>query len=166
MKTNPRILSPVRVKRLRGQGYSEESVYDLNQLAVGNRFAFQLCVSIIVLAIIFQSTTLFTAMLVIAFFGVVLPNHPFDYIYNYVLSGWWNRPKLPRRSAQLKFACGIATAWLASVVYFMTAGQTTTALILAGILAVTASLPSTIDLCVPSLIYNALFPNTQEDCIF
>jgi len=96
-------------------------------------------------------------MLVVAFLGAVLPNHPFDYIYNYVLSNWIDKPKVPARSAQLKFTCTIATLWLTGVVYLMSSGLTSAGLIMAGVLAGMAILPSTLDLCLPSKIYNALF---------
>jgi hypothetical protein len=68
-----------------------------------------------------------------------------------------NQPKLPKRSAQLKFACSIATAWIATVIYLLVAGHTTAGLAMAINLILIALLPGTIDFCVPSAIYNALF---------
>ena len=131
-------------------------------MAFGIRFAYRSCVTILVVAIASQSTALFSAMLCIAFLGVVLPNHPFDYVYNYFLSSRMNKPRLPARSKQLKFACTIATSWLAGVVYLMSSGSTTAGLVMAGILVGIAALPSTIDFCVPSAIYNALFQRKEK----
>ena len=94
-------------------------------------------------------------MFVVAFWGVILPNHPFDYIYNYVLSHWMKKPQLPPRSVQLKFACTIATLWLGAIITLLSMHMETIAFGLAGVLAFVASLPSTIDYCIPSVIYNA-----------
>ena len=156
MKTTNNILSETRLKRLRAQGYTNVNDEELSDMAFGIRFAYRTCVAIIVAAILFQSIEIFTGMLIIAFLGIVLPNHPFDYIYNAILSKTMNKPKVPARAVQLKFACTIATIWLAAVVYLMYTGNITSALILGGLLAITASLPSTIDFCVPSAIYNNL----------
>ena len=150
-------LTQTRLNRLRAQGYTCESRRQLDRMAFGIRFPYRLCVAVLIAAIATKSVILFAVMLLIAFMGVVLPNHPFDYIYNYGISGLMNKPKVPPRANQLKFACSIATTWLAAVLYFMISGAVTTALIMAGILVAIASLPSTIDLCVPSLIYNILF---------
>ena len=142
---------------MRAQGYISESDQTLSNTAFGIRFAYRMCVTIIVVAMATQSVALFWVMLGIAFLGVVLPNHPFDYVYNFLLSGLMNRPKVPARSRQLKFACTIATLCLAAVVYLLASGFTTPAMVLAGMLAAMAAIPSTIDFCVPSVIYNALF---------
>ncbi len=151
------MLSKTRIHRLRAQGYKSQTKQELTNMAFGIRFPYRFCVAIIVTAILTQSIVLFSAMLVIAFFGIVLPKHPFDYLFNYTLSQWINKPQLGTRSNQLKFACTIATLWLALVVYFLSVGQTTTALFLAGTLAFIAALPATIDFCLPSLIYNGIF---------
>ena len=96
-------------------------------------------------------------MMTIAFFGVILPNHPFDYIYNTLLSKQIQKPKLPGRSPQLKFACTIATIFIGTIIFlfynnFMIAGY-----IVGAVLIGVASLVATIDLCIPSKIYNAVF---------
>ena len=157
MQSTNKTLSKTRLKRLRAQGYNKQCDLKLSNMAFGIRFAYRLCTTIIIVAIIMQSLELFSAMLGIAFLGIILPNHPFDYVYNFTLSKWLNKPQLPARSKQLKFACTIATLWLVTVVYFMSIGNITIALVLAGALAMVASLPSTIDFCVPSVIYNAIF---------
>ncbi|PHN01589.1 DUF4395 family protein [Flavilitoribacter nigricans] len=159
MKTN--ILSKTRINRLRAQGYTTESDRELSELAVGIRFAYQLCTLIIITGIYTQSLYLFSGLLGIAMLGAILPNHPFDYIYNYTLSRWLNKPALPPRATQLRFACSFASIWLGYVVYFLATGSVTTAMILAGILAVVATLPSTIDWCMPSVIFNAIYKITN-----
>jgi ABC-type sugar transport system permease subunit len=101
-------------------------------------------------------------MLSLSFLGIVLPNHPFDYLYNYILRRWMKAPRVPARSKQLKFACIIATVFLVAVVGLLYVGMVTQGLIAAGFLTAFALLPSTIDLCIPSLIYNGIFQNRRK----
>jgi hypothetical protein len=162
MNNKKRILPGVRLRRLRAQGFTTQNDQLLTDMAFGIRFAYRVCVIVLLVAISLKSTALFTSMLGIAFLGIVLPNHPFDYVYNYALKGLLNKPGIPMRPSQLKFACMIATAWLGAVVYLMTSGYKTAALSLAAILAAIALLPSTIDLCIPSTIYKVIFREKKQ----
>ena len=157
MKTTESTLSEKRINRLRAQGFTRETKKELTGMAFGIRFAYRSCITLLTMALLTQSIALFGVMFLIAFLGIVLPRHPFDYLYNHTLSGRMNRPRVPLRSAQLKFACTIATAWIATVIYLMATGNTTAASIMTVNLILVAMLPATIDFCVPSVIYNALF---------
>jgi hypothetical protein len=160
MKTNN--LSAVRICRIQAQGYITQSDAQINDLAFGNRFAYRLCVSVLLAGVLLQSIPILSSMLVIAFFGVLLPNHPFDYIYNGLLSKAMNKPKLPKRSVQLKFACSVATLWIGGVIYLMYAEYIIAANILAASLIIVAGLVATIDFCIPSIIFNSLFNKNQK----
>ena len=46
MKTEKLNLSPVRINRIRAQGYEHQTDQEIANLAFGNRFAYRLCVSI------------------------------------------------------------------------------------------------------------------------
>jgi len=162
MKNEKTILSPIRLNRLRAQGFTCENEKTLNEMAFGIRFAYRACVVLLIVAIATKSIALFSVMLSIAFLGIVLPNHPFDYLFNYTLRRWMRAPRVPARSKQLKFACIIATVFLGAVVSLLYFGMVTQGLIAAGILSAFALLPSTIDLCVPSLIYNAIFQKSRK----
>lgn len=163
MKAEKRFLSKNRLSRLRAQGYVAQTEEELSQLAFGIRFAYRGCTIILTSAIAVQSTALFSAMTIVAIVGIVSPNHPFDYIYNYFLRKWMNKPELPVRANQLKFACIIASIWLTIVIGLLSAGFTTAGLIMAIILVLVAALPSTIDYCIPSAIYNVLFKKKVND---
>jgi hypothetical protein len=162
MKKKTEVLSETRLERLRKQGFAAENDLQLSKMAFGIRFAYRTCLAIITIAMITQSIVLFTFMLFVAFLGIVLPNHPFDYVYNFTLSKWLGKPEVPPRPVQLKFACSIATVWLASVVFLLDSGHVTSAMVMAGILAMVAALPSTIDYCVPSEIYVRLFLRNKK----
>jgi len=96
-------------------------------------------------------------MTVVAFLGVILPYHPFDYIYNHLLRGMLGKPKLPPRSKQLKFACVVATLWLIVTTYLFYAGLATAGYVVGGLLVSVAFIVSTTDFCIPSMIYNFIF---------
>lgn len=82
-------------------------------------FAYYLCSSLVVLGLVFNKVEILAAAMIIAFFGMIPPYHPFDYLYNYGVRHLINKPKMPHRSNQGRFACGIATAWLAGIIYLM-----------------------------------------------
>ena len=157
MRKEQEIISTSRLHRLRVQGYCDISDANLSGLAFGNRFAYYTCSFILLIGIITANIPILTTMMVVAAFGVILPNHPFDYIYNYFLSGPMNKPKLPRRSKQLKFACTVATLWIAATIYLFYSGLALAGYVSGGTLFSIAFLVSTTDFCIPSLIYNFLF---------
>ena len=157
MKTKEIKLSRTRIDRIREQGYfcqTDETIYEL---AFGNRFAFRLCGAILTIGVVFSNIPILVTMMLIAFLGVILPYHPFDYIYNNILSKRLNKPKLPPRAPQLKFACGIASLWIGGIIFLFHNSLMLEAYIFGGLLIVVASLVGGIDYCIPSKIYNAIF---------
>jgi len=157
MKKNQTLISPDRIKRLKVQGYCNYPDANLSELAFGNRFAYIICSSILLIGIITANIPILASMMIVALFGVILPYHPFDYIYNHLIRGMVNKPELPPRSKQLKFACGIATIWIAATIYLFYAGFTIGGYIVGGMLFSVALLVSTTDICIPSRIFNFLF---------
>jgi len=157
MTTNHQLLSTTRINFLKAQGYCNLSDSEISDLAFGNRFAYIVCASIVAVAVATAHVPTLIAMTVVAFFGIVLPYHPFDYIYNHVLRGLLNKPKLPPRSKQLKFTCVIATLWLIATTYLFYSGFTIAGYVLGGLLVTVAFIVSTTDFCIPSMIYNFIF---------
>jgi hypothetical protein len=157
MNNEQNIISPSRVRRLKVQGYRNFKDYELSKLAFGNRFAYVLCSTLLLIGVITSNILLLSVMLFIAIFGILLPYHPFDYIYNGLISNLMNKPKLPPRSKQLKFACIIATLGIASTIFLFYAGLTLAGYITGGSLFLVAFLVSTTDICIPSIIYNFIF---------
>ena len=161
-RTDQNQLSKSRINRIREQGYTIQTNAEIIELAFGNRFAYKVCVSLLIIGVSFANIPLLSAMMLIAFLGVVLPNHPFDYIYNLTLHKKMNKPALPPRSRQLKFACTIATLFIGITIYSFYSGLDVLGYITGGSLIGVALLVSTIDLCIPSKIYNALFIRVPE----
>lgn len=158
-------LSQFRINNIRAQGYITQTDEQIQQLAFGNRFAYQLCVSIVAVGVIIANSYILGAMAMIAFFGVVLPNHPFDYIYNHLIRQRMHLPKLPARSMQLKFACSLATTFLMATVACFNMGYAVAGYVLGSALIIVATLVSTIDYCIPSVIYNYMFLKNKPETI-
>ena len=157
MKNENTFITPVRRKRLETQGYNGFTDAELNDFKGGIRFAYYLCSSLLVLGLLLTNLKILAAVMIIAFFGSLPPYHPFDYLYNYVIRHLVNKPKIPPRSNQGRFACGIATVWLGGIIYLFYKDLTFLGYIAGGILVSIATLVSTMDICVPSMIYNSLF---------
>jgi hypothetical protein len=157
MKNQDCIISPVRRKRLETQGYHGFTDAELNDFKSGIRFAYYLCGSLVVLGLFLANSKILAVAMTIAFFGSLPPYHPFDYLYNYGIRHIVHKPKTPRRSNQGRFACGIATVWLGGIIFLFYNDLTFWGYMAGGILVFVATLVSTMDICIPSIIYNFLF---------
>ncbi len=156
MLKNKKLISASRLNRIKAQGYFDYSDEELSSFAYGNKFAYVLCFVILVVGVITASVPVILVMSVVAFGGIILPYHPFDYLYNRVIKNRINKPKLPPRSKQLKFTCTIATLWLIATAYLFHAEFDVVGYILGGLLASVAFIVSTTDFCIPSVFYNFL----------
>lgn len=161
-KTKKSALSAARIQRMRVQGYTDQSDIELQDMAFGNRFAYRLCTVLLILGVGFASVPLLGLMMAIAALGVILPFHPFDYIYNHAISEKMGKPHIPPRSPQLKFACTTATLWIGTTLYMFYSGNMIAGYILGGMLISVAALVSTTDICIPSIIYNACTRKSDE----
>jgi len=157
MTSNDQLISATRIKLLRAQGYCNQSDAEISGLAFGNRFAYIVCTSVVAVGVATAHIPTLAVMMVVALGGVVLPYHPVDYIYNHVLRGMLNKPELPPRSKQLKFACIIATLWLGATIYMFYAGHVMAGYVLGWLLVAVAGTVATTDFCIPSFIYNLIF---------
>jgi hypothetical protein len=157
MATNRRLLSATRINRLHAQGYSDISDAELSELALGNRFAYIVCGTIVAVGVATANIPTLLAVTTVAYLGVVLPYHPFDYVYNHVLRSVLKKPKLPPRSRQLKFTCLIATLGLIATTVLFYAGLAVAGYVVGGLLVAVAFTVSTTDFCIPSTIHNLIF---------
>lgn len=150
-------IAPARRKRLEVQGYCGFTDVELNDFKYGIRFAYFMCGSLVLLGLLLTNLEILVTAMIIAFLGTLPPYHPFDYFYNYVIRHLIKKPKMPPRSNQGRFACGIAAFWLGGVILLFYIGLNIWGYIAGGILLSIATLVSTMDLCIPSMIYNFLF---------
>jgi Domain of unknown function (DUF4395) len=157
MKNRDCVISPATRKRLETQGYNGFTDVELNDFKIGIRFAYFLCTALVVLGLLLTNLEILTVAVIIAFLGSVSRRHPFDYLYNNAVRYPINKPKIPHRSIQGRFNCGIATVWLGAIIILFYTGLTAWGYIAGGILVAIATLVSTTDICIPSMIYNFLF---------
>lgn len=156
------MITEIRKKRLEAQGYCEFTLRELDDFKFGIRFAYYLCDSIVILGLLLASKEILTAMMIIAFFGTFPPYHPFDYLYNYGIRHLIGKPKMPPRSNQGRFACGIASVWLGGTIYLLHLDLNLWAYIAGASLVAVATLVSTLDICIPSMIYNFFFKKSSS----
>ena len=152
-----KIISAVTRRRLDIQGFTEVDEYLLKQTASWLRFAFALCTILAGLGTALASYTVLYLLLPIAALGTIFPIHPFDLIYNNTIRHLTGTPPLPKRGAPNRFACGLGSIWLIVTAMMFQSGNNTIGYILGTSLTLVGLLVSTIDFCIPSLIYRSIF---------
>lgn len=156
------IISPACRKRLNMQGYQRYSDSELNEYKYGLRFAYLLCTTLVVIGHVLNSIALLAGISVVAFAAMFPPYHPFDYLYNYAIRYIIQKPKIPPRTNQGRFACGIAFVWLAFTIYLLNSNFLLAGYIAGGMLVLVGAMVSIMDICIPSMIYNFLFRNRKQ----
>jgi len=139
------------------QGYGALSEGERKDLWLGIRFAPALCLAGIALGVVLASPPLLLAMAATAFVGGFLtPKHPFDYLYDLVLRPLWGGPSVPPSPAPRRFACQIATPWIAAIAVAFVVDLAAVAWALALPLLAVAAVVTTTNWCLPSLMYGLL----------
>jgi hypothetical protein len=78
-------LSSSRIHRIKCQGYCGYSDEQISELAFGNRISFIFSTILLFVGVATANITILTILMVITFLAIILPNNPFDYIYNNLL---------------------------------------------------------------------------------
>ena len=154
-------LSATTRRRLNVQGLSDVDDMTLAETAPWHRMAFGLCALFAALGTVLASPTILWILTAIAALAALFPVHPFDLIYNHGIRYLRNTRPLPKRRAQSRFACGVGAVWLVATALAFQSGALVTGYILGGALTGVAALVATTDICIPSMIYNALFLRTR-----
>jgi hypothetical protein len=162
MGTEPKFISSTCRKRLHIQGYNNFSDKELNDFKYGIRFAYAGCITLVAFGLYFQSIAVLAVAAAIAFIGAFPPYHPFDYLYNYGLRHLLKKPTLPPRTKQGRFACSIASVWLAITIYLFYTGYLMLGNIFGIALLAVGALVTLTDICIPSMIYNVIFTKKEN----
>ena len=152
-----RTLEPRRLRRLDVQGFDRVDEDLLSQVGPWLRMAFALCATLAIVGTALASTPLLLTLAGIAFVAALSPVHPFDLIYNHGIRYATKTPRLPKRGPPSRFACGLGALWLIVTVGAFDASLTTVGYVLGFTLASVAILVGTLDLCIPSMIFRAIF---------
>ena len=143
--------------RLDVQGFDTVDEDLLAQVGPWLRMAFGLCAALAIVGTALASQPLLLTLAAIAFLAALSPVHPFDLIYNHGIRYVTGRPPLPRRGPPSRFACGVGALWLIVTVGAFDASLTTLGYVLGFTLASVALLVSTLDICIPSMIFRVMF---------
>jgi hypothetical protein len=139
------------------QGYGDLSDSERQSLWLGLRFSPMLCLTGIALGVALASPALLLAMAITAGVGgFITAKHPFDYVYDAVLRPLLGGPNVPPSPAPRRFACQMATPWIAAIAVAFWVGVPTVAWALAVPLLVVATANAITNWCLPSLIYGLL----------
>ena len=139
------------------QGYDSLSDGERRSLWLGLRFSPMLCLTGIALGVVLASPALLLAMAVTAGVGgFITAKHPFDYVYDAVLRPLLGGPSVPPSPAPRRFACQMATPWIAAIAVAFWVGVPAVAWVLAVPLLLVATANAATNWCLPSLIYGLL----------
>jgi hypothetical protein len=144
-------------RRLEAQGFCNLDDATLTELAPWLRWSPVLCATFMAIGVVLQAPLVLWALAATALLGVLLPFHPFDLIYNHVIRHATRTQALPRQGPQRRFACALAAAWLVATGWAFYTGSITLGLVLGISLTSVAALVSLTHICIPSMIYNAVF---------
>ena len=150
-------LGAKRLGRLDVQGFDTIDEELLSEVGPWLRLAFGLCATLAIVGTALASTPLLLTLAAIAFLAAVLPVHPFDLIYNHGIRHLRGTRPLPKRGPPSRFACGVGALWLIVTVGAFDASYPTVGYVLGFTLASVAILVSTMDICLPSMIFRAIF---------
>jgi hypothetical protein len=120
------------------------------QLWLGLRFSSGLCLTLVVVALVPQSSAMVFALAPIDLIADFSARHPFDHVWNHVVRHSAGAPALPANPTRRRHALKLATAWLLLVGALFAAGALTVALVLGGLLVAacaTATAPRPICAC-------------------
>jgi len=150
-------LSATLRHRLDIQGYACESDATLARTQLWLRMSPALCATIAAIGTALASPPILWGLMIFAGLGAVLTFHPFDLIYNLGIRHITGTSELPRNGAPRRFACAMASVWLLATGGLFYADFDVAAYLLGCALVAVAALITVSHICIPSLVYRALF---------
>jgi hypothetical protein len=150
-------LSSTLRRRLDIQGYSRVDDATLARTQLWLRMSPALCAGIAAIGTVLASPPILWGLMIFAALGAILPFHPFDLIYNVGIRRLTGTPELPRNGAPRRFACAMASVWLLATGGLFYADLDVAGYLLGGALVAVAALITVSHVCIPSLVYRALF---------
>jgi hypothetical protein len=145
------------------QGYGALNDSERRSLRVGLRFAPALCLLGMAIGTAFASPVLLFAMAATAVVGgFIMPKHPFDYLYDLTVRPLLGGPSIPPSPPPRRFACQLATPWVAAIAVAFLADAPTLAWALAVPLLLAGAMVTATNWCLPSFIYGLLHPDRSS----
>jgi hypothetical protein len=151
------MLDPMTRRRLDIQGLERVGDEALAPVARWLRLAFGLCALLAAVGTALASSVVLLVLAAVAALAAAFPVHPFDLLYNLGLRHLTGTGPLPRRGAPSRFACGMGAVWLLPAAWAFSTDRALLGYILGGLLTGVALLVATTDVCLPSLMFRAVF---------
>jgi hypothetical protein len=85
--------------------------------------------------------------------GAILPVHPVDIPYNFVIRRWTGTPAIPSYGRPRRFSCGLAAIWISATACALASGFAGIAMMLGSIFVTLSAVYVTSDFCFGSWIY-------------
>lgn len=131
------------------QGYCLSDA-ERRELSLGLRFSTGLCLTLVVTALVLQSSALIFVLVPIGAIAGFSTRHPFDHIWNHGVRHLTGRPPLPPNPPRRRHAFKIGTVWLLLVGVLLSAGAAAIAAALGGLLVGACAVVTVVNLCLPS----------------
>ncbi len=143
--------------RLEIQGFVDQDDAYLAEVGFWLRLSPAICMVWAAIGTILSSYAVIWSLMPFAALGAILPNHPFDAIYNYGIRYLLKTRPLPRYRAPRRFACGFATVWLFITGLAFYNGAILLGYALGGIMVCMAMIQTLTSFCTPSFIWGLVF---------
>lgn len=156
-------LSPRVKRRLRVQGYACLNDRSFREVVPWTRFSPALCSAIGAVGTALASPLILGALVPFAALGAVFRTHPFDLIYNHGIRHLTGTGPLPKNGAPRRFACGVATVWLAATAIAFWSGAMFLGYVLGGAFVAVSGLIATTHICIPSMVYRTVLRKPVEE---
>ncbi|MEM8484803.1 MAG: DUF4395 family protein [Bacteroidota bacterium] len=150
-------ISDQTLHRLDVQGFDTVPVTNLSAIAPWNRMAFAGCALLAGLGTSLASPVFLYALMPIAALAAIFPVHPFDLIYNHFIRYIRQTGPIPKRGTPSRVTCGTGVVWLGVTALCFQQGALLMGYIRGGTLTAMATLVALTDICIPSMVYRAVF---------
>jgi hypothetical protein len=141
-------------RRTRLQGWSGPDAIQADANPAAQRIASAVCAIGAAAGAWTGSAVLLGVLATTALVGVFAPNHPFEWLYNHLTP---TQHRLPANRAAKRLGCAIGVVFLGASAVAYASGATTVGLVLAVVLACTAAFVAVTRICVPSIVFSALW---------
>jgi hypothetical protein len=132
---------------------SDQTLWDLDYWLRLSPF---LCGVWVGVGVALGSPAILWALAPLALLGAILPNHPFDAVYNLGVRHLLATPPIPPYPAPRRFGSALATVWLLAMGWSFHAGLRSTGLALAIVMMAPQSVQVLTGFCLPAFVYRQL----------
>jgi Domain of unknown function (DUF4395) len=149
-------VNPTVRNRLEAQGFCELDDEILQELAPWIRWTYTLGTLVTITGVAMMSPAVLWALAAITAFGIFLPFHPFDLLYNFGARYLTGTRPFPNSGPQRRFVFIVATVWLVGTGWAFYIGSNVVGFVLGASLVLVGALASVTHFCIPSFIYNTV----------